>query len=628
MKLRHVRHELHPARPGKHQIQEDEPGLLCPDQAEKVAVVARRGGGVTGGDERVSNAPERVRVVVDDQDAGGLASVPERSRAARGSPGSNSVVEYVRDRYREGEPRALAEPRTLRPDPPSVSLDEAFRDEEAKAGPVESKVLIPAGQGDFLLEEVRQSLRGNAASLVRNRDGDVGLIQDRAHVDGSGDRGVPGGIREEVGDDLNDAPGIDHHPREIWWQVDLHALNAPPAQKRPPRLVHEIRNVRRLGVHRERAGVDAPGVQQIADEPLHAVDLLVDDPEELPYLRRIEARRRPERRRRRTLDGDERGAKLVTHNLEELRALALELFERGQILNGGDYGDDRAVLGPDRGRVEEGGDVSSVRHGEHDLLGAYGLGISKLLGEEEFVKADLAPVGTPAGKDLEALPGRLPGLAEIPHDALRFAVYREQFAGRGIEDHNADGRGLDKGLEVGPRALLCTVGTGVRDGGRGLSGKEYEDLLVFDGERLPALLLGKVEIADMRAPVPHGRSLESARRQECMVVAERTDVGEDVGDTEWPRKVAEVPEEPRPVGPLREPPVLLVAEARSDEVLGSARGVDGRDGTVAGSCDCAGALDYLAKDGLEVETVAHAKDCAGQYGDALAERLDVVLSLA
>ena len=305
-------------------------------------------------------------------------------------------------------------------------------------------------------------------------------------MDGRRDRGVPGGVREQVGEDLNDAPGVDHYPREVRRHVDLHVLNSPPAQIRPPCLVHEIRNVRRPRVHRERAGVDAPGVQQIADEPLHAVDLLVDEPEELPRLRRIEARRSPERRRRRALDGDERGAKLVAHHLEELRALALELFERSEILHGDDHGDDRAVLGADRGRVEKGGDASPVRHGEHDLLGAHGLDVSQLRGERELFEAHLAPVGARAGKVLEELLGRLPGIAEAPHEALRFAVEREQSAGRGIEDRDADGGGLDKGLEVGPRALFGTVGASVRDGGRGLRGEEREDLLVFDGEGGPS----------------------------------------------------------------------------------------------------------------------------------------------
>ena len=290
------------------------------------------------------------------------------------------------------------------------------------------------------------------------------LIEDRAHVDGRRDRGVSGGVREQVGEDLNDAPGVDHYPREVRRHVDLHVLNAPAAQERPPCLVHEIRDMRRPRVHRERAGVDASGVQQIADEPLHAVDLLVDDPEELPCFRRFEARIRPERRRRGTLDGDERGAKLVAHHLEELRALALELFERGEILHGDDHGDDRAVLGADRGRVEEGRDASPVRHRKHDLLGAHGLGVSQLLGERELFETDLAPVGAPTGKMLEELLGRLPGVAEALHHALRFAVEREQSAGRGVEDRDADGGGLDKGLEVSPRAPLGTVGAGIRDG--------------------------------------------------------------------------------------------------------------------------------------------------------------------
>ena len=233
-------------------------------------------------------------------------------------------------------------------------------------------------------------------------------------------------------------------------------------------------------------------------------------------------------------------------------------------------------------------------------------------------QAELAPVGARAGKALEDLLGRLPGLPEARHEALRFAVEREQPAGRGVEDRNPYGGGLDKGLQIGPRALLGAIGAGVRDGGRGLRGEEREDLLVFVRERLPAFLLREVEVADMRAPVSHVGSLEGARRQGHVGKAERTDVLEKIGDAKWPLEVPEVLEEPRPVGPVREPLVLVVAEARSDEVLGLSGGVDGGDGPVAGAGEGAGAFDDLAKDGLEVETFAHAKDRAGQGGDAFA----------
>ena len=107
----------------------------------------------------------------------------------------------------------------------------------------------------------------------------------------------------------------------------------------------------------------------------------------------------------------------------------------------------------------------------------------------------------------------------VPDDVPR-NIIREQPAGRGIEDRDTDGGDFDKGLEVGPRALFGTVGVSVRDGGRSLFGEEREDFLVFDGEGLPAFLLGKVEVADMRAPVAHGRSLEGARRQACVAKAE------------------------------------------------------------------------------------------------------------
>ena len=52
-------------------------------------------------------------------------------------------------------------------------------------------------------------------------------------------------------------------------------------------------------------------------------------------------------------------------------------------------------------------------------------------------------------------------------------------------------RGLDRGLEIGPRLLLAAVRAGVDDRGCGLGREQHEYLLILVGERRSALLLGK-----------------------------------------------------------------------------------------------------------------------------------------
>ena len=63
-------------------------------------------------------------------------------------------------------------------------------------------------------------------------------------------------------------------------------------------------------------------------------------------------------------------------------------------------------------------------------------------------------------------------------------------------------------------------------------------------------------------------------------------------------------EEPRPVGPFHHGPVLLLGEARGNEVLRRACLVDGGDGAEAGAGQRPGALDHLAEHRLEVEACA------------------------
>ena len=191
-------------------------------------------------------------------------------------------------------------------------------------------------------------------------------------------------------------------------------------------------------------------------------------------------------------------------------------------------------------------------------------------------------------------------------------------AGPAVEHDDADRRGLDQRLEVGARAPLGAVGPRVGDRGRGLRGEQHQDLLVLVGERRPARLLDQIEVADMDAAMAHRRALEGLRRQPVRGEAERAHIGRDVGDPKRSLQVTEVLEEPRPVGPLRQPPVLLLGEARGDEVPGRPRLVDGGDGAEARAGERPGALHHFGEHGLEVEAGADAQARRAQRGEARA----------
>ena len=83
---------------------------------------------------------------------------------------------------------------------------------------------------------------------------------------------------------------------------------APAGEEGGARPVDQRRHLRGLGRDRERAGVDAPGVEQVGDQADHAVGLVVDDADELAGLGRRELTRGAEQRAGRALDGGQRHA--------------------------------------------------------------------------------------------------------------------------------------------------------------------------------------------------------------------------------------------------------------------------------------------------------------------------------
>ena len=103
---------------------------------------------------------------------------------------------------------------------------------------------------------------------------------------------------------------------------------AAAAQERASRLLDQVGHRRGLGRHRQRPRVDAPRVEQVADEAVHVGGLLADDAEELARLGRVELGRLLQPRVGRALDGEQRSAQLVAHQAQELGPQPLDLVER------------------------------------------------------------------------------------------------------------------------------------------------------------------------------------------------------------------------------------------------------------------------------------------------------------
>ena len=199
----------------------------------------------------------------------------------------------------------------------------------------------------------------------------------------------------------------------------------------------------------------------------------------------------------------------------------------------------------------------------------------------------------------------------------RLTVERDRPAGGRVQHHDADRRGLDQCLEVGPRPLHVAVRPGVRDRRRRLRSEEHQDLLVLGGERLPVLLVAEEEVAEMLAPVVHRSSLQRPGGPGDRGKAERFQVAGEVRHPKRFRMVPEVLEEPGPVRPVHQLPALLRRQAGGDEVLESSRLVDGRDHALTGAGEGPRAVDHLLEHGAQIEAPADAEDRRAQPGRAV-----------
>ena len=460
-------------------------------------MLAGHDGRVAGLRERVAHMAQHQRVVVHHEDGLALA-VGRRALGARcnglgGGPGGG----LGGDRQGEGEAGALAGSGALRPDTPAMGLDQPLADGEAEPEAVGAGAV---GRPAMPAEEPRQPLGRDAPALVDDRDRDMHAVAPGLDADRRGLRRVPRGVGQKVVQHLLDALAVGHDPRQVGWQVDQHGVPPAAGDEGVARPVDEQRHLGRLGRDRERAGVQAPGVEQVGDQGEHAVRLLGDDAEELPRLGRGERARGVEHRAGRALDGGERRAQLVAHHAEELGALPVELVQRRQILQRRHHRCHGAVAGGDRGDVDQRPDAAPVGHRQHQLLVAHGLGETQRAADRTILKGDLPALGEAAGHHPHQLLERPARQAQAFQDPPGLPVDRHRTPGRRVEHQDADRRGLDQRLEPGPRLPLGPVGAGVGDRRRGLRGEQHQGLLVLVAER-PAVL-----------PSRRDRSCRHARR--------------------------------------------------------------------------------------------------------------------
>ena len=182
-----------------------------------------------------------------------------------------------------------------------------------------------------------------------------------------------------------------------------------------------------------------PASSKVADEAAHVVCLLVDDAGELAQLRWLEVGAFVEQCGGGTLDGGERRAQLVADEPQELGAHALDLVERGEILQGYHHRPPGNPFHGDGGGVNQGAHAAPIRYRQHDLLGAYGLevGVCELVGQWKVCERGLAAVRAAAGDDFEQLFRWMPRHAEALDDAPHLPVERHGLAAA-VEHHHTD----------------------------------------------------------------------------------------------------------------------------------------------------------------------------------------------
>ena len=224
-------HQLYAVGVGQHQIEQDQVGPFRLDEVRQVMVVAGYQGQVVGLCKRVADEAQRLRVVVDHEDARLLFLFRARARTAVAGCGRGVAASFLGHRDREGEAGALAGAGALGPDASSVRLHQTLADGEPEAA---HDPVLPIGDANsgILPEQVGQSLRRDAAAFVAHRDRDVHSLAHRGDARIGADWGEwRAALEKRLFRTCNDTAPVGHHAGEIRRKVDEDGVRAAAAQE-------------------------------------------------------------------------------------------------------------------------------------------------------------------------------------------------------------------------------------------------------------------------------------------------------------------------------------------------------------------------------------------------------------
>ena len=214
---------------------------------------------------------------------------------------------------------------------------------------------------------------------------------------------------------------------------------------------------------------------------------------------------------------------------------------------------------------------------------------------------------------------------QLLHEAVGLTVERNRSPGIGIEDRDTDRGGVEQGLKIGPCTLLLSVRARVGDRGGRLGSEQHQDLFILVRERPPPFLVAEVEVADVLVAMAHRCALHRRPRYQMIGQAQFADVGASVRHPQRCGQVANVFEQPCPLGPSQQLTVLLRRYARGDKVLNQPGLVNGGDTAEARAGQRTGGFNHLVQHGVQIEAGIYAQAGCAHPGDALAQGIDHAL---
>ena len=530
---------------------------------------------------------------------------------------------FLGHRKRQSESRTLADPAALGPDASPVGFHDALADGQPQARTPLAAPLVVGGRAGVFAEQVRKLLRRHAPALIGYRDRHVRAVAQRGDPYRRGPDRVPRGVGEKIDQHLYDAPSVRHHAGEVAWKVDGDRVRGAAAQEGVPRLLHDHGYFARHRGYRKHARFDSANLEKVADQPVHLVRLLIDDPEEMVRLGRVRRRRCAEPDRGRPLDGGQRSAQFMAHQAQKRRPLPVQFVQGRQVLHRDHDRDDIAVIRSDRRSVEKHGDAPPVRHRQYDLLRAHGLRVHQALREGKLVERNLAPVRALALHHFQQVVHGLVRRAQTFHYPLGLPVDRHRSSQPRVDYHHTHRRRLHQCFEISARPPLVAMGARIVDGRCRLGGKQHQQLLVLAREVRSVRLFRNQETTHLLAVVEHRHRLKRLRRNQLREEAVLVHVVRQVRQLQRSRPVAQVRQQSWPVRPFHEPALLVDRESGGHKVAHHARLVKDNNYSVARIGKRAGAVNDLLQHGGEVQTRTDAQDRRAQLRDPRLGRINL-----